>query len=225
MKNIFSILIIVLFLLEGCIGKNENCDHIPSDTYEFVMHFTLTPAKETYHIGDTITISSFVNNPIYERRTGNSYILDDFKFYLDSHIGYMDTSIVDYYDFNRFEVLLDSSYNQNISTYSDGSNSLLGQYTYQNNQYSYEFKLVAKEKGSYLFLQGTGIWLRGEDQHFDGKCSHTDVGARFYMNDRSDNNSHLLGEAQNDYYSGYLSPDKIDGHYLDYGGYCFKVVD
>ena len=210
--------------LSSCI-KKENCDRISGGSYEFVMPFSLSPAKETYHIGDTITISSFVNNPVYERKTGNNYILNNFKFYLVSQLYYMDTLVNDYSDFNRFEVLFDSNYNQNVSFYSNNTSSILGQYNYQNNQYSYEFKLVAKEKGSYLLTQGSSIDYYGKDQHFNGKCSNTDVDARFYMNGRSDNNSHLLDEAFNKYYKGYLANNKLETQFLDFGGYCFKVVD
>ena len=221
MKNII-IFLALLLALSSCI-KKENCDRISGGSYEFVMPFTLSPAQEIYHIGDTITISSTVNNPVYERKTGNSYYLDDFKFYLVSYLYYMDTLITDYSDFNRFKVFLDSTYEQNIFTYSDGHNSILGQYNYQNNQYSYEFKLVAKEKGSYLFTTGSDIDYYGKDQHFNGKCSNTDVDARFYMNDRSDNNSHLLDEALNSNFKLYTK--HLDKQYLDFGGYCFKVVD
>jgi len=223
MKNRIILLILGLFLLEACIKPDENCDRISGGSYELIMPFTLTPAQGIYHVGDTITISSTVNNPVYERKTGNSYILDDFKFFLKSYLYYMDTLINDYSNFNRFEVLLDSSCDQNIFTYSDGHNSILGQYTYQNNQYSYEFKLVAKEKGSYLFSQGSGIWSRGEDQYFEGKCTNTNVDARFYMNDRADNNSHLLNEALNPNFKLYTK--NLGPQYLDFGGYCFKVVD
>ena len=222
MKYLIFLLIGFALLILSCGNKDKNCDHISGSSYEFVMPFTLSPAQEVFHIGDTITISSFVKNPIYERITGNSYTLDDFKFYLVSYLYYMDTLINDYSDFNRFEVLLDSSYEQSIFTYSDGDNSILGQYTYKNNQYSYEFKLVAKEKGSYLFTQGTDIWSRGKDQYFEGKCKN-DVDARFYMNDRADNNSYLLGEASNPNFKLYL--DHLEAQYLDYGGYCIKVVD
>ncbi len=223
MKNLI-IFLTFLLTISSCIKKDDPCN-ISGGKYEFVLPFSLSPAQETYHIGDTITISSTVNNPVYERKTGNSYYLDNFKFYLVSYLYYMDTLITDYSDFNRFKVFLDSTYEQNIFTYSDGHNSILGQYNYQNNQYSYEFKLVAKEKGSYLFTTGSDIDYFGKDQHFNGKCSNTDVDARFYMNGRSDNNSHLLNEASNKYYKGYLANNKFETHFLDFGGYCFKVVD
>jgi len=223
MKNRIILLILGLFLFESCIKRDENCDRISSGSYEFIMPFTLTPAQETYHIGDTITISSTVNNPIYERKTGNSYMLDDFKFYLRSKIYYLDTLKNDYSNFYRFELLLDSTHEMSVYTYSTNSNSILGQYTYQNNQYTYEFKLVAKEKGSYLFSQGSGIWSRGEDQYFEGKCTNTDIDAKFYMNNRADNNSYLLDEALNPNFKLYTK--NLGPQYLDFGGYCFKVIE
>ncbi len=221
MKNII-ILLAFLLTFSSCI-KEKNCDRISGGRYEFVLPFSLSPAQETYHIGDTITISSTVNNPVYERETGKSYFLDDFKFYLVSYLYYMDTLINDYSDFNRFEVLLDSSYKQNIFTYSDGNNSILAQYNYKNNQYSYEFKLVAKEKGSYLFTTGSDISYDGKNQFFEGKCSNISNDAKSYMNGRSDNNSHLLDEALNHNFKLYTK--RLDKQYLDFGGYCFKVVD
>ena len=223
MKNKYKYILliwIIFFSTESCI--KEECK-INGGEYMFIMPFTLTPAQKNYHIGDTIVISSNVSNPVYERVTKNYYTLEDFKFYLITSMYYMDTLINDYSDFNRFDLLIDSTFDMSIFTYSDGSSTLLGQYNYRNSQYSYEFKLIAKEKGRYLLTQGCDINYINGGQYFEGKCQNVEVNARFYMNGRADNNSDLLKEASNENFKLYLN--HLDAQYLDYGGYCFKVID
>lgn len=218
----FSLSILLLIAYSSCNKLNNNCNFVGN--YEFVMPFTLSPAKEVYHIGDTITISSFVDNPIYDRKTDKEYYLKNFKFHLVSYLYYLDTNLNGYSDFNRFSLLVDSSFTLEVFNYSDGHNSILGQYNYKDNRYNFEFKLIAKEKGGYFFTQGSHINYYDADTHFEGKCNNKDNDAVFYMNDRMLNNAFLLLEAEDESYINVYN-NKLDEKYLDLGGYCFKVVE
>ncbi|OIP02176.1 MAG: hypothetical protein AUJ98_02005 [Bacteroidetes bacterium CG2_30_33_31] len=220
--KIFTLLILTAFLSINFSCIKKECK-IAGGNYEFVLPFTLSPAQKTFHTGDTITISSTFTNPVFERKTGNSYNLVDFKFYLGTVIYYMDTSIIDFADIDRFSFIKENNVNISAQYYSDGNSTLDGQYTYQNNQYTYKFKLVAKEKGNYVLFQGSEIYYRGGKQLFEGKCKNVIDGAIINMNNRGDNNIELINESKNPYYAVYIT--KKESKYLDVGGYCFKVIE
>ena len=67
MKYLILLIIGFVITLNSC--EKEECDKVSLGVYEFVLPFELSPAQETYHIGDTITIKSIITNPIYERKT------------------------------------------------------------------------------------------------------------------------------------------------------------
>jgi len=222
-RNIYFVLLLFI-VITSCERFKEDCDFV-NGYYEFILPFELSPAQETYHIGDTITISSTVSNPVFERKTGNYYTLDDFKFFLITDIYFMDTVAVDYFNADFFEVYVDTADYYRITRYSNGMSDISGQYLFKQNTYSLNFKLIPKKKGHFLLIQGSNISIFGKNQQFEGKCKHLFDDAKVYMNNRSDNNSHLLNEADNDYYKEYLVGDRLNTQYKDFGGYCFKIID
>ena len=218
---IFSFFAIFIFTFSSCIKTDEDCN-IPGGVYEFVLPFTLSPAQEIYHIGDTITISSFVNNPIFERKTGNYYTLENFKFYMKNSIWYMDT-IDNYKNYYFFELIIDSSYYSNIFQFSNGTSHLQFQYDYISNNYSITYKIIPHKKGHFLMTLWSDINYMNANQYFDGKCDKIDDHAVIYLNDRQDNNIDIIDVAKNQNYN-YFKINK-ESNYLDAGGYCFKVID
>ena len=223
MKNILKLsLLFMVFAISTLSSCDKDCDRPDVGIYEFVLPFELSPAQDVFHIGDTITISCFLENPIYERKTKNEYQLDDFKFYLTTSIYDMDTSIIDFKYFEHFELLIDNNYWHNIFRFSNGESDLLSQFIFKDNEYSINYKLIPKKKGHFLLFQGSDINYRGGKQAFALQCRNTEIDAKVYMNKRGDNNFQLINEAKNSYYKDW-SPHKE--RYLDTGGYCFKVVD
>ncbi len=220
MKNII-IFLAFLLALSSCI-KEENCNRTSGGSYEFVLPFSLSPAQETYHIGDTITISSTVNNLVYERKTGNSYYLDDFKFYIINQIWLMDT-IDNYKNYDFFKLIIDSSYYSNIFHFSNGTSDLQFQYNYISNCYTISFKIIPQKKGHFLMTLWSDIEYIAGDQEFEGKCKNTKDHAVIYLNKRQDNNIHLIDEAKNKNYINYKR--NKESNYLDAGGYCFNVIE
>ena len=211
---------VISFIGNSCIKKE--CQ-INGSSYEFVLPFTLSPAQEIYHIGDTITISSEVKNPVFERKTGNYYTLDDFKFYLVNDIYKMDTSASGYFSMEYFDLIIDKVSYYNLYKFSDGSNHLQLQYYYLNNKYILNYKLVLKKHGLYLFKLWSDINYRNGDQWFEGKCDNIENHAVVFMNGRSDNNINLIDDAYNADYHIFKSNRELV--YLDAGGYCFKVIE
>jgi len=222
-KLIFLVLsIIILYTVLSVSSCVKDECNIVGGEYEFVLQFELSPADSVFHIGDTITITSKMSNPIYEKKTNTNYTLNDFKFYLVTSIYDMDTNIIDYEQFNYFDLLIDSNYWYNISYYSSGESHLQLQYEYNDNNYNIIFKLIPKKTGNFYLNQYSDINYVGGKQYFDGKCDNVDNGAIVYMNERKDNNFHVMSEAKNEYYKEW---SKHKEKYLDNGGYCFKVID
>jgi len=64
-RFLFLIAFTIILSTNSCI-KDDDCGP-KYGTYEFVLPFELSPSSEVFHIGDTITISSSIENTIYER--------------------------------------------------------------------------------------------------------------------------------------------------------------
>jgi hypothetical protein len=217
-----SIIIFSLLALSSCIKHNDDQCNLPENRYEFVLQYTLSPAQEYYHIGDTITISSIVKNPVYERNTNSNYILNNFKFYMKNSIWFMDT-INNYKNYHFFKLIIDTSYYYNIFEFSNGTSHLQFQYNYSSNNYSITYKLIPQKKGHFLSTFWSDINYVDGDQYFAGKCQKVDDHAVCYLNNRLDNNIDLIDEAKNQNYKYYkLNKEQ---NYLDAGGFCFKVID
>jgi len=224
MKNILKLsLLFIVIAISTLASCDKDCDRPDVSIYEFVLPFELSPAKEVYNIGDTITISANIPNSIYERKTNQNFILENTKFYLTAYIYDMDTNIIDYSDINRFIIIFEELVDGQIFTYSDGHSSILSQFKYANNTYKYSIKIVCKSKGLFVLFQGTNIYTFGEDRlMFAKQCDNTKIDAKVYMNNRGDNNLNLANSAKNEHYKKWVERKE---KYLDYGGYCFRVVD
>jgi len=135
----------------------------------------------------------------------------------------MDTSIIDYSNIHFFDLIVDSNHSYSIYNFSNGKSWINGQYNYSNNTYSLVFKLIPKKTGLFFFKQGSDINLQDSDQDFEGKCRNKSSDAKIYMNNRGDNNSHLINECKNEHYKLFLKNKETQ--YLDFGGYCFRVID
>jgi len=221
MKKITILLVFILFAFESCIKSDDQCNF--GGSYEFILPFNLKPVQEVFHLGDTITISSNFNNPIYDRTTNDSYNLNNFKFYMSSSIFYMDTSIIDYKNMDYFDLIIDSNYWHTVFKYNDGTSDLGFQYNFNNNSYDFKIKLIPRKTGNFFIFFSSSIWLQGPKQDFQKKCPNKTSRAVVYTNGRQDNNAHLLLESLNDYYQIFYS--KKETQYLDLGGYCFKVIE
>ncbi len=216
-------IIICLFLLSffSCIKKDCQID----GSYQFEIPATLSPAKETYKIGDTISISSRFSDQVYEAVTDQFYPLVDFKFYPTFELNEISDSIIDQGALNNFEVIIDTvKYDLTEFIYSSGSVTYDGQYLYKNGVYSLEYKLIPKATGLYDFYQSTLVGGIGEEQDFPGKCRNIDTRVRTILNDRADNNIDLARNSPNELYNTWIfnSPEE---RFTYLGGYIFYVEE
>jgi len=172
------------------LGCWKTCDS-PTGGYLFVLPHQVSPVKEVYNVGDTITVSADFSHYVKESR-GKEYELVDFKFLLSfALIDLLDSSIVSaIYGFSFCELLLDE--HGNIRR--DGIGPI-GEYTYENSRYSMELKFRVIRPGFYALTQKSlaSQCTRGLQRDFEGKCCKSDyVAAYVEVNERAENNYHLL---------------------------------
>lgn len=209
---------IISMLMNSCVKKE--C-MIAGGYYQFEIPVSLTPAKDTFHIGDTISIESNFSDLVYERMTDKKYKLENFNFYPETSIYRLDTNvIVD--DFSGFEVVVPSHYDYSFYDYSSGVRALTGKYNYVDGFYDLAYKLIPQKTGLYFFRHFSFISL-GENQEFEGKCSEVADDVFVLLNQGDDNNVDYLLEGADDFYGNFWR--KKEDKFFKAGGYCFYVVE
>ena len=136
-------LIFVAVAATGIFGSciREECQ-VPNGGYLFEIPVTLSPAKDTFRVGDTLSIVSEFSDDVFELNTARTYKLQDFIFDPGTGINKIDeknsvSNISDNFDFWAPE---GADYNLSYLG-SEGGQYAVGQYVYENGHYRLEFKL------------------------------------------------------------------------------------
>ena len=215
----YLIFFIITICFSSCI-QNEECNIV--DGYQFVIPATLSPSVDSFKIGDTISISSIFPDLVYERKTDQDYLLNDFKFFPATAINKIDETIsID--ALKTFELIIDDSIDYGLTTFSDGLKLLTGEYLYTNNTYSLEFKIIPTQPGLYFLEQAVRMRL-SPNQSFDNKCSNVQLGGgEVNLNGADDNNIDFLSRSPDEHYH-YWVLLKPEERFYQFGGYVFYVV-
>ena len=216
----YLIFFIIIICFSSCI-QNEECNIV--DGYQFVIPATLSPSVDSFKIGDTISISSIFPDLVYERKTDQNYLLNDFKFFPATAISKIDETIsID--ALKAFELIIDDSIDYGLTTFSDGLELLTGEYLYTNNTYSLEFKIIPTQPGLYFLEQAVSMRL-SPNQSFDNKCSNVQLdGGEVNLNGEDDNNIDFLSRSPDEHYN-YWVLLKPEERFYQFGGYVFYVVE
>lgn len=218
MKNLIFIILPIL-TLTACIKKD--CD-IPNDLYEFEIPATLSPAKETYKIGDTISVVSRFPHQVYERNTQRTYDLTDYKFNPTMTIFELSNEEINKRVLNDFQVLIDTSiYDFHKYEFSTGTITYDGTYLNKNGEYALEYQFIPTKTGLYLFSQSSFSGPSTVNQPFPEKCHNIESGAWVRLNAGRDNNPQLLLESENEYWRTKIYERRKDdfngfGHFMFY---------
>ncbi|HNL07920.1 MAG TPA: hypothetical protein PKH93_10130 [Chitinophagales bacterium] len=217
MKTILLFCIIGLFLLLAC---NKDCRE--SGNYNFQLSATLSPAQDTFRMGDTITIISTFSDEVYEKYNNEYYHLVDFKFYPSTFIQKIDINpSIDGLD--DFDIIIPDS-SLYYTHFNNGDSWLYGEYTYNNAQYSLSFQLVPRERGLYYLEQAASPDL-DNNQTFDGVCKRNPFfRAAVNLNNGDDNNIDLLQQSPDTHYNTWI-PQKPQDRFYRFGGYVFYVTE
>lgn len=197
MKNLL-LLALTLLTLTACIKKD--CE-IPNDQYEFEIPATLSPAKVTYKIGDTISVISRFPHQVYERNTQRTYDLADYIFNPTLSIWEVSTEEIIKTVLNEFEVIVDTSiYNFYKYEFSSTETTIYeGNYSNKNGEYILEYKFIPTRTGLYMFGQSNFTSNSRKHQSFPGKCDSATSGARVRLNAGQNNNPQFLLNSENEY--------------------------
>ena len=216
----FSIIIALVLFCSSCIKKECRLAGFP----EFELPVTLSPALDTFKIGDTMSISCIFEDVVYERASGQWYTLQDINFFPETAIIRIDTlDVLD--SFSDFDIIVSEEYDYYLFQYSSGRKALIGEYNYENNTYSLEYQLVPKKKGLYYLRHGSGISVLGEGQEFEGQCcKKKTIYTYSKLNEGGDNNVDFLLQSLDTSYIVYVYPRR-DTKFHAAGGYCFYVTE
>jgi hypothetical protein len=219
MKN-FTILSIAISLLVGACIRKE-CRDIPGG-YEFEIPVTLSPARDTFKVGDTIFVSSEFDNRVFERKTQKEYPLEDWSFHPVMDIHKIDTAPfvngIPYFDF-----IVPDSMDYRAFVFSDGWTSFTGQYSYMANRYTLRYQVIPNSSGLFCLYQASAQTLN-DRQDFSGKCSGISSNTVVVLNSNAVNNIEFLSESPDSFISEWI-PERPMERFYNSGGYCFYVVE
>ena len=208
----------------GC-PRKECRDADFGGAYQFVIPATLSPAKDTFRVGDTIHISSVFSDEVFERQTQEYYKLEDWRFYPTTRLDKIDKVDSNFVQdgLADFEYIIPVQYDYERFVDITGGIALLGEYLYQNRQYSLEFKLIPQQAGLYYFTQFAAQGI-DDDQDFPGRCPRVTSDTNVELNGGEGNNIEFLQSSPDVYYNERILARPQD-NFHDAGGYCFYVVE
>jgi len=219
MKYLF-IFSTVLVFFNSC--TKEECQF--AGAYLFEVPAELTPAQDTFQIGDTIHFVSTFSDEVYERKTDRFYKLENFRFYPELILREISESIADEAGLLNFKVLVDNKVNFTQFNYSSGSVSYIGEYNYEDGTYTLRYSIIPESPGFFHFAHSSVLFGLGDDQDFAGKCKKKHSETTVFLNEGADNNIHMLSDSPDPHYNEWMLA-KPEDRFHQFGGYVFYVVE
>ena len=216
MKLAFILLILVSFFTVACEKKCHNNPHI---NYDFETPATLFPAKDTFHIGDTLYLSSNFSDEVKERNTGNTFKLENFYFYPIVGIYKIDLPLADLTSINTaFDVIVDTAAN-----FAYESEAIGFEYLYEGGNYHFSARIIPKAAGTFFLEIGASLHI-DRYQSFPERCPEKGLDSHTVMNRGSDTNLYLLSTSPDPHYNTWIIAD-IEKRAKKFGAYCFVVTE
>lgn len=179
---------LVSFLITSCGNKEcSNDNFIPGRGYVFQVPVSVTPALDTFRVGQTFTYSSVFSKDVYELSTQRNYNLNGFLFYPEVSISTVSnqylTPALDSFNY----VILSGDVSP--FTYSDGGKVIIGQYSESTLGYELEIQFTAFKTGLYTVCNYLPVDILDINQDFNGKiCNNQQVDADSYLEEGIDDN-------------------------------------
>ncbi len=197
--------------LPGCEGTNGSS----GTGYEFEIPFTISPAKDTFAIGDTITIMSNFGDSLYNHLSQKYYQIGDFDFLISIYINDLKTDpMIGTKNYSVFPV---------IGTTKEELSSIGKQFfikhEYKENNHRYTAKIILQEAGYFVFSPQSFISvykLSDLEQHITD-CEYESVNLTYNTNHSIDNNLYMNQfAADNDIRNWTYENIKMGGFYFFY---------
>ena len=220
---------VILFLSFSACGKKRECVGT-LDTF-----WSLSPIKNEYHIGDTISVSSIFSRYVdgYDL-FGKDYLgkFDMVGIYWEpsSAIIRIDSTyniLKPYYSLFGVwaEPLIDTAYDYTIHHYTDVGYNLFGEYNYASDTFYLAYKFVFTHQGIYLLSNRYISDINNPFQYFPGLCKQeAQIEIRSILNEGHHNNAYLLYDSPDPYFN-YIMANDLELKFYNRGMFCFKVVE
>ena len=208
----FSIITFWLAVLLFCGCGDKNC----RKDYTFQVPFTLTPALDTFRVGDTIRVRSEIPKLLEDKSTGELISIDGFDLLTRNVITKIDSnprkSAIDCFEPHVIQGAFNTL--QLVTT-------VTKEIKYENlgEIYSFDMLLILKKKGTFKFIYYSAIPLYDEVNITGRSCRET-VNVHYYMNDGADNNFYLVQGSPDPEVAAITLETHKDG-----GEYAFVVVE
>ncbi|MBS1781081.1 MAG: hypothetical protein JST70_17275 [Bacteroidetes bacterium] len=202
--------ILMVFICYGC-GK-KSCGGKRGITYEFDLPVTISPAKDTFRIGDTIWIENAFSDQMYNAEDGKTYTVHNFDFKASWQVCDMNYPPYTYPD----PIIIPLSGTTNIYSAAPNVQSYQIKHDYSNGSYKYKAGIVATRSGAYLvsfstFLKATKVDIT--------ECPNEDVKNLTFNTNNGGNNHYEALQYSKDISAAKATKAEFD----KYGGYCFYI--
>lgn len=190
----------------GC-KKITDCEDGLRTDYLFDLPINISPAKDTFNVGDTIWIEQNFGHDLLNKHYNKYYKLENFAFKNVWIVSDLVNPTVPY---------IPPTINDKIgsTTISNTGRSLLINYDYSDNTYQYKTAIKLEKKG----LFHIGFFSQNNGDINLTKCRNENVEFIFTTNGSTNNNFEML-KSGNDPFAKNASLEDFNKE----GGYCFHV--
>lgn len=214
MFRIFFLLISLFFVLACSNCKDKNCP----DFLFYQVPYTLTPAKDTFNLGDTLWVEMDFPEEMTDVNGGIKNIFHNYDFRLELAADKIDINPVmsKTIDYLRFHKVVGQDSVVNLPGAGVSGYKIFP--IFEEGRYRFKCGLVTQKKG--LFVLGiVPVSMNGEDDqfHIKGQCEHVGLSITSKLIG-ADGNFYLLQHTSEPAYLN-LSKKRFE----DTGGYCFVV--
>jgi hypothetical protein len=184
--------------------------------YQFKLPVTISPAKDTFRVGDTIWIENSFSDQIHNHKNNKAYKVENFDFKttmvitdlnsLPPAISYPLPKIVTYKGTTTQNYIQSTAYE-----------AIRIGYDYANGHYAYKAALIVEQKGTWCINFFSYHNTRKVDIT---ACNDETLYMEYQTNGNAENNHDILPNAKDPEFSSLNLED-----FNKIGGYCFHVVE
>lgn len=164
---------------------------------------SLFPVKDTFHIGDTIQVTSAFSDEIYDRNSNRFYRIKNQNFFPGTYIVRIDVTPT-YYILDEFDWLVGEEFEYTPLSASDMTKGYVGEYNYSEitGMYQLSFGFIPRQAGIYFFQHVTSLSLSVSSlPTIPGLCDRKDILTYNKLNAEEDGNIELLLESPDEFYN------------------------
>ena len=204
----------VLLNISSC-GKLGKCEGKSRMDYEFVLPVTISPAKDTFRVGDTIWIENSFSNQLLNHRNGKTYEVENFNFETTMAIKDLNT-VFPAVSYSKPLIITYEGKTTGNYIQSSDYEALYIDYDYKDGFYRYKAAFILDKAGFYLidffsYMDGNKVDITS--------CANETLYMEYVTNNRGDNNYEMIKYSKDHKFSKLTIEN-----YNKEGCYCFHVV-